>query len=65
MISVEFVVDHFLDLVPSHNSFSFASYACLCVQSLDISEQKLDFESQNLIIWSCTLEHTLANPIVL
>jgi len=47
------------------SSFFLASDASQYVQSLDISELKDDFESQNLIIWSCTLKHTLTYSNVL
>jgi hypothetical protein len=39
---VDFLVDLSSDLVPGLISFSFASDALLCVQSLHISKPKLD-----------------------
>jgi hypothetical protein len=43
--SIDFKFDLSSYLVPSHNSFSFASDAFLCVHSLDISDPKVDLDS--------------------
>jgi hypothetical protein len=46
-------------------SFSQVSIVLKCAQNLVLSELKVDSIHWNLILWSCTLEHTLTYPIVL